>query len=80
MLLTITDEAGDSGSVTVDKHEVAKAITPWYPDAPAEVTETIAELQSALDRARGIGVYLDGFEAALGIKIEVAEVDATATG
>ena len=67
--VTITDECGTSGTVTVDTHDVADAIRPWYPEAPAEVVEWIDTLQTALDR----GDYTGGMESALGISIEYAE-------
>ena len=65
MQITITDEAGTSGTVTVDKDDVAEAIRPWYPEAPTEVTEAIDELQTALNR----GEYTGGLEAYLAITI-----------
>ena len=49
-MITITDQVGDGGTVTVEKDDAAEAIRPWYPDAPTEVTEAIANLQAALDR------------------------------
>ncbi len=45
----ITDEIG-TGCVTVDCSEVAAALRPWYPEAPAEVFEQIAALEAALCR------------------------------
>ena len=64
-MITITDMVGDSGTVTVDKDDAAEAIRPWYPEAPAEVTEAIDNLQAALIRHE----YTEGWEACLGIKI-----------
>jgi hypothetical protein len=63
--ITITDEVGDSGTVTVDKGDAAEAIRPWYPEAPADVTKAIDDLQAALNRHES--TY--GLEEALGVKI-----------
>jgi hypothetical protein len=73
-MITITDEVGTSGTITVeDKHDVAEAIRPWYPEAPAEVHAAIDNLQDALFRARGVeGVDFDGVGAYLGVKFEIA--------
>lgn len=65
MQITITDEAGTSGTVTVESYDVADTIRPWYPEAPAEVTEAIDALQVALNR----GEYTGDLEAYLGITI-----------
>ncbi|MCW2901905.1 MAG: hypothetical protein JWO67_4170 [Streptosporangiaceae bacterium] len=46
----ITDEAGNSGTVTVQDSEVAAVLHGWYPDAPAEVYEQVDALQEALLR------------------------------
>lgn len=50
MLVQITDTAGTSGSVITDTNDLATTITPWYPDAPAEVTNAITELQATINR------------------------------
>lgn len=50
MLIEITDQAGTSGTVTADHLDAADTITPWYPEAPAEVTQAISDLQGALNR------------------------------
>lgn len=54
-MLTITDTAGTSGSVTVESHDVADAIRPWYPEATDEVYQAIEELQAALNRNEDTG-------------------------
>jgi hypothetical protein len=64
-MITVTDKVGTSGTVTVDKDDVAEAIRPWYSEASAEVTEAIENLQVALIRHE----YTGGWEAALGIEI-----------
>lgn len=51
-MLTITDTAGTSGSVTVESYD---AIRPWYPEAPDEVYQAIEELQAAIDRNEDTG-------------------------
>lgn len=63
--ITIRDVAGTGGRVTVDRAGAATAIQGWYPEAPTEVTEALAQLQSTLDR----GEYTGGLEAFLGIAI-----------
>jgi hypothetical protein len=55
--------------VTADKGDVAAAITPWYPEAPAEVHEVIGKLQDALLR----GEDESGWATYLGITVEVAQ-------
>jgi hypothetical protein len=52
---TITDQAGTSGTVTVEADRIAETLHPWYPEAPAEVYEQIEALQTALCR----GEYTD---------------------
>ena len=64
-MITVTDVVGTSGTVTVDKDDVAEAIRPWFSEASAEVTEAIDSLQAALIRHE----YTEGWEAALGIEI-----------
>ena len=66
-MITITDKVGTSGSVTVDEDDAAEAIRPWYPEAPAEVTEAIEHLGIALVRRDDRAVY--ELEAYLGIEI-----------
>lgn len=66
MIITITDQVGTSGTVTVDKDDAAEAIRSWYPEPPAEVTEALDSLQTALNRNEGTG----DLETALGITIE----------
>lgn len=56
MRYKITDEAGTSGSVVVDDcTEIAGALRPWYPEAPAEVYEQVQSLQDALCRGEWTG-------------------------
>lgn len=50
MLIKVTDTAGTSGTITVDSHDLAETITPWYPEAPAEVYTAIDDLQAAILR------------------------------
>lgn len=54
-MITVTDIAGTSGTVTVEAYDLAAAITPWYPEAPAEVTDAIAGLQDAINRGEDTG-------------------------
>ena len=64
-MITITDKVGTSGTASVDKADAADALRPWYPEAPAEVTEAIEKLQAALNR----GEYTGDLETYLGIEI-----------
>ena len=40
-----------TGTVTIDRGQVAAALRPWYPDAPPEISEAINRLQASLDQA-----------------------------
>jgi hypothetical protein len=72
----VTDTRVRNGaSVIVDRGQVADAICQWFPDEPAAVTDTIGQLQLALDQAPA--GQLDrsstlGLCCYLGITIEVA--------
>ena len=50
--ITITDTTTDA-TVTCDPYDLAETITPWYPDAPQEVLDAIAELQRVIVAERG---------------------------
>jgi hypothetical protein len=65
---TITDIAGTSGTVTVDARDLAETITPWYPEAPAEVYEVIEALQDQLLRGEDTG----GAQEYLGVTVDRA--------
>lgn len=62
----VTDTVGTSGSVTVDRDDVAESIMPWYPEAPSEVIYAIEGLQGALNQHE----YTGELEEYLGIRIE----------
>jgi len=65
-MFTITDTTTDT-QVTVEYAEdVAAAILPWYPEAPAEVTDAINELQDALLR----GAYTGDLETYLAVTVD----------
>jgi hypothetical protein len=64
-MITVTDTI-TGRSVTVERYEVADAITPWYPDAPADVTTAIADLQDGITR----GEYLGDLVEFLSIEVE----------
>lgn len=69
----VTDLAGTSGTVIVkDSSEIAAAITPWYLDAPEEVTDAINALEESLYRPE-----LGNLEALLGIFVEALGEDET---
>ncbi len=48
MNVSLTDT---TGTVTLDRGQVAAALRPWYPDASPEIAEAISRLQASLDRA-----------------------------
>lgn len=63
----ITDIAGTDGSTTVEhRWQIVDAIRPWYPEAPADVTEALDGLDTALARHEPT----DAFEEFLAITIE----------
>jgi hypothetical protein len=65
MNVLIADKVGNHSIVSVDRDNVAQAIASWFPDAPEEVAEGLAELQYRLTRHQDTG----GLEAFLGIQI-----------
>lgn len=68
-MITITDEAGTSGSVTVESAgEIADAIRGWFPEAPAEVYEAIDKLQGNLVS----GSYTGDWETYLAVSVEIS--------
>lgn len=69
-LFRITDEAGTSGEVVVQAHQVAEALRPWYPDAPAEVYEQVQQLQDALSRDQWTGA-----DQYLGVRVDPVDPD-----
>lgn len=48
-MFTITDNITGQ-AVTVEYFDIAESITPWYPEAPVEITEAIAALETAVTR------------------------------
>jgi len=48
-MFTITDNITGQ-TVTVERFDIAESITPWYPEAPVEITEAIATLETAVTR------------------------------
>ncbi len=66
MMISITDKAGTSGTVTVEKDDAERSITPWFPEAPEDVRKALFDLQTALDR----GEATSEIETFLGIAIE----------
>ena len=48
-MFTITDNITGQ-AVTVEYFDIAEAIAPWYPEAPVEITEAIATLETAVTR------------------------------
>jgi hypothetical protein len=71
MLIQVTDTAGTSGTSIVDSYDVADTIRDWYPDAPAEVTQAIDDLQDAITRYDSVQYDLAQY---LGLAITVPEM------
>lgn len=68
-MIRVTDTAGDCGDVLVENHsEIVEHIRGWFPDAPAEVQETLMQLETLL---RSGGTYNEqiALTEALGISI-----------
>lgn len=42
--LTIVDVAGTSRTAIIDPYSFAEVVTPWFEDAPQEITEAITTL------------------------------------
>lgn len=62
----ITDTITGREAIIHDASDIADTITPWYPEAPAEVTDAIRDLQTAVMR----GEYTGGLEESLALRIE----------
>ena len=68
--ITITDTI-TGRTVTCDPYDLAEAITPWYPDAPQEVLDAIAELHQLLTTERYPDI--DGLCTYLAVTVEAAQ-------
>ena len=69
MSILITDQAGTSGTETVDNvREVAHVIRDWCPDAPEDIENAIVELDDAL--GRGDDEKVDELTTLLAVTIE----------
>ena len=68
-MLTVTDTNGDQ-TATVAHDQLAETIRPWFPDAPAEVTETIDALQAAWTPGSSTAHDQDALATALDLRIE----------
>lgn len=53
-MITITDHISGQ-TVTCATCDVAEAISPWYPQAPAEVTGAVQRLEDALRAGTDLG-------------------------
>ena len=63
-LHALTDQIADH-TATCEAYDIAETIRPWFPQAPAEVTEAIDALQAAVLS----GTYTGGLEVFLGVEI-----------
>lgn len=52
-MITVTDIHTDQ-TATIDKADFVTTVTPWFPEAPAEVIEAIASVQDQLNRGEFI--------------------------
>ncbi len=65
-MITVRDIHTDE-TATIDRSDFAATVTPWFPEAPVEVTDAIAEVQEQLNR----GEFIAGSaESSLGLVIE----------
>lgn len=71
-LLTITDNISGDGQ-TVYADDVVTALAPWYPGAPAEVTDAVAAIQDAA--LRGAWEQIIGLAAFLDVTVERTACD-----
>lgn len=65
-MYTITDQNTGQTATVEQREDVVETIAPWFPDAPAEVTDALASLHDALQRHE----YTGDLEAFLGVKID----------
>lgn len=63
-MFTITDQTTGQ-SVTVEAAQIAEAIAPWFPEAPAEVAAAIEDLEARARRSQ----YTGDVAAYLGVTI-----------
>ena len=68
--ITFTSEAGDT--VTCSVYDVVATLSVWYPDAPAEVTDAIGEMERKVVADRY--PEMSDEDAALGVSWEWAEL------
>ncbi|MCM6776273.1 hypothetical protein NDR87_18735 [Nocardia sp. CDC159] len=57
-------------TATIDSADFTETVTPWFPDATAEVRQEIAEVQHALNSGTFIAGSANG---SLGLDISVVE-------
>ena len=50
MITVRCDVHDEHSTVTVPSYELAEAVAPWFPEAPAEVVAALDELQDAVNR------------------------------
>jgi len=73
--ITLTDTITGQSTGQIDTDDIVDALTPWYPDAPAEITDAIAELQRLMRAGDWAGaneyvVYL-GLEASRPSRVDM---------
>jgi hypothetical protein len=52
-MITVTD-IHTNQTATLDRSDFADIVTPWFPEAPAEILDAIAEVQTQLNRGEFI--------------------------
>lgn len=50
-MITVRDIHTDK-IATIDAHDFADTVAPWFPEAPADVLDVIAEVQDQLNRGQ----------------------------
>lgn len=68
-MITVTD-THTGAQATINTYDFTETVTPWFPDAPADVIESIAATQAQLNRGEFIA---DSALDSLGLDISILE-------
>lgn len=66
MTYTIASTVTDETATVQHQWEIVDAIRPWYPEAPADVTDALDRYERSLSRDEPV----DGLEAFLSVRLE----------
>lgn len=66
MQITLTDQIVDN-TATLEAEDIVTTITPWFPEAPADVIDAIHLLQTAV--MQGVWVRADELAQSLGLRL-----------